>query len=1178
MIYIILFIMILILIIYIIYLLLKSTKLTSTELFQNSSTLAIHYSDNDIINSCFTSKLLINDKMLVIPYNTINNTINNTMYITNLYIQSDNTSNIKNAFFSSTYLPIPIQYSSKEAPEFLIINNNLTKPIDPILTKNNSNIIITYNNAISYSNTIKVSFYGYCIRNSQLPSIDNSSDIYPQLNTNITISSVPIILKTIKMVTDFFSNSNSITIPYNKVTIDIGTDTFNLQTFTIPYYSTFEIKSGKLIIDQSNTVFNLGTIILNGGSLSIANTGTMMEGGIYNIGIVNFGTITMSSGTLNIANKGTDQQYNVGIMNLNNINILNGKISIQVSMNDYGIHNMNGSINLLNGNFTINTINNSYGIVNNNNKTDTINLYNMIKYLNIIQCHKIIISSGTFKITTRNYSTGIDNSNGSIIALCGIIDIQSFNDTVELKSKTISSIESDLPAGVNTMTSLKSNKISSIDFEVPAGVDTIMSLNSNNISNIDSDVPTGIDIYTCGISNNSKSQVILFGDKSMSNINISNYNGSLTSCNTQPDTISLNNNTNILPNIQYSKLFTVEYFLQTNEISTITPTIIYNYFNQMIIIESIKSIDTKNIDPVFFEALSTILCKVSSSQVIPYTNSNFNNHMIDLSPSAEKVFKEDSSVNLLGLVQNPTNTMNFTFDNELMKQTTDIIAIPIEDKQSVSMIDSNSTIVCTIIRSGNTINIDNITISMGSIFKLPGSDILYKFIAVGSPIILYPIITPPQPNYNLKYNTNDIINVYNNILFQSNIMLNSNNSSSSSSNINNIQNQLTFKSNYTDNTSLLSNIFISNIIIQYNGNSNGMMCQFINDNNVINLDVITTTPPLYKTSNSDIISTQLINTNNHNIISENIIIPLNSSNSNNMIKIGFSKQNSSSNSKANGFDSPDFKQDSITIAYYGYFRLNAVTDDGSTCIYGNKIPDVNAMPSMTLYGGEGFGNTTKEHLDNSPLFPNLFTITLPINSNNIDNNGNVTNIIDVIQIPNIMNGTISCFNENTQILCLVDSNDTYLKIQDIRPGTLVKTYKHGYRKVSKIGKRTSYNNPDNWTDCMYILPKTGNMIDELIISGLHGILVDTLTIDDIEKYKELNAFDNLSKIDDMFVLIAAASKRFTKITNNDTYTYYHLILDNEGDMNARYGIYANGILTETPTVNIFDDFKFELIE
>ena len=76
--------MILILIIYIIYLLLKSTKLSSTELFQNSSTLAIYYSDNDIINSCFTSKLLINDKMLVIPYNTIN-TISQTITCSSCY-------------------------------------------------------------------------------------------------------------------------------------------------------------------------------------------------------------------------------------------------------------------------------------------------------------------------------------------------------------------------------------------------------------------------------------------------------------------------------------------------------------------------------------------------------------------------------------------------------------------------------------------------------------------------------------------------------------------------------------------------------------------------------------------------------------------------------------------------------------------------------------------------------------------------------------------------------------------------------------------------------------------------------------------------------------------------------------------------------------------------------------
>jgi hypothetical protein len=34
--------------------------------------------------------------------------------------------------------------------------------------------------------------------------------------------------------------------------------------------------------------------------------------------------------------------------------------------------------------------------------------------------------------------------------------------------------------------------------------------------------------------------------------------------------------------------------------------------------------------------------------------------------------------------------------------------------------------------------------------------------------------------------------------------------------------------------------------------------------------------------------------------------------------------------------------------------------------------------------------------------------------------------------------------------------------------------------------------------------------------------------------------------------------------DQDMYTYYHLLLENNDDVEERFGIWANGILTETP--------------
>jgi hypothetical protein len=49
----------------------------------------------------------------------------------------------------------------------------------------------------------------------------------------------------------------------------------------------------------------------------------------------------------------------------------------------------------------------------------------------------------------------------------------------------------------------------------------------------------------------------------------------------------------------------------------------------------------------------------------------------------------------------------------------------------------------------------------------------------------------------------------------------------------------------------------------------------------------------------------------------------------------------------------------------------------------------------------------------------------------------------------------------------------------------------------------------------------------------------------------------------------AVSDQFVQLTDDDIYTYYHLVPENNGDDNQRFGIWANGILSETPSKNQF---------
>ena len=157
-----------------------------------------------------------------------------------------------------------------------------------------------------------------------------------------------------------------------------------------------------------------------------------------------------------------------------------------------------------------------------------------------------------------------------------------------------------------------------------------------------------------------------------------------------------------------------------------------------------------------------------------------------------------------------------------------------------------------------------------------------------------------------------------------------------------------------------------------------------------------------------------------------------------------------------------------------------------------------------------------------------------------------------------------CFDESTEILCLNGKfQEVYIPVNKLIKGTLVKTYKHGFRRIDCIFKGQFVNNKDNFRNCMFVLPKNKNMTKDLIVTGGHSILVD-----DLGEYKEENkklfAFET-PKIDNKYLLLSSVSKDFIKMENNDTYTYYHLVLENEGDNELRFGVWANGVLTETPS-------------
>jgi hypothetical protein len=222
----------------------------------------------------------------------------------------------------------------------------------------------------------------------------------------------------------------------------------------------------------------------------------------------------------------------------------------------------------------------------------------------------------------------------------------------------------------------------------------------------------------------------------------------------------------------------------------------------------------------------------------------------------------------------------------------------------------------------------------------------------------------------------------------------------------------------------------------------------------------------------------------------------------------------------------------------------------------NNTPYDNATNYITINSETG-ELTFQSGLSNGKYLVNVFAAKYA-NGNPYDYNYSTFTITD-----------LSCFNHDTKILCLNDQSiEESVPIQDLRKGHLVKTYLHGYKKIQCIGKGDMINDPTDWKKCMFKMEKKEEnaLIEDLIITGWHGLLVDNLEPKE-EEFQEKIYFSQ--RIDDKDILLASASSNFKALDNEKQYTFYNFALEDDGDENKRFGVYANGLLVEIPSKNMF---------
>lgn len=172
-----------------------------------------------------------------------------------------------------------------------------------------------------------------------------------------------------------------------------------------------------------------------------------------------------------------------------------------------------------------------------------------------------------------------------------------------------------------------------------------------------------------------------------------------------------------------------------------------------------------------------------------------------------------------------------------------------------------------------------------------------------------------------------------------------------------------------------------------------------------------------------------------------------------------------------------------------------------------------------------------------------------------------------------------CFKEGTKILCKLNGVDAYIPIQNIEEGTLVKTYKNGYKKckfnMKELLKNTETHNINN----LYRQSKltNNNLFEDLYITGSHSMLYDNLSLSEetnmnnlINTYNKKFNVNIPKKIEDKHKLIAYYDNTFTEIKKDINVYIYHLVLEG----NNTYGIWANGALTESiDEINLLRHFN-----
>jgi hypothetical protein len=254
------------------------------------------------------------------------------------------------------------------------------------------------------------------------------------------------------------------------------------------------------------------------------------------------------------------------------------------------------------------------------------------------------------------------------------------------------------------------------------------------------------------------------------------------------------------------------------------------------------------------------------------------------------------------------------------------------------------------------------------------------------------------------------------------------------------------------------------------------------------------------------------------------------------------------------FDDQIYSPNSASSASSNYSSSAGVFVDVSDnynyqIIYTNQISNVETTRVFVAKG-----STPYYYSYNSNTF--VFTNTNP---------STPTEAIDVTITPSngILSIIVQCFKKGTKILC---ENEIYRPIEELKIGDLVKTYKHGYRKIIMCTHSSLSEYSKKRVNKLYTYSREKNpdLIEDLHLTGGHSLLLDRLTEEESNDMNQINWHADEFIVEDKYKLLACFSSELC-IAAEQNVEIYHFTL--EPPENAKpshvYGIYANGILAES---------------